>query len=204
MAAALILAFGLPILLVSFALPQLHTWIPDVMVLARALLAVGVLGAILAATAPYIGAAPAPGRFRTAAFLSLAGVVVAAALTAPWQLTPTVIHTLPGAAQLGAVALTAPLLAGVGAALGAQPLVSSGILAVARYVASRYRLVLLTAAIAGGWFGFAVAQSALSAVFQQAPLAVSVVGGCGLVIGVALGLLLATPVGYLVRRFAFG
>lgn len=204
LAAALVLAFGLPILLVAFAAPHLHAWIPDAMLLARALLAVGVIGSIAAAPIAYIGATPAPGRLRTTAFLSLAGVVVAMALTAPWQLTPAFIHTLPGAEQLGAVALTTPLLAGIGAALGAQPLISAGILTVARYIAARYRLVLLTAAVAGGWFGFAVAQSALSAVFQQAPLAVSVVGGCGLVIGVALGLLLATPMGYLVRRFAFG
>jgi hypothetical protein len=44
----------------------------------------------------------------------------------------------------------------------------------------------------------------LSAVFQQAPVAVSLVSGCGLVLGVALGVMLATPVGYVVRRFAFG
>lgn len=201
---ALIFAFGLPLLLANVVFPQVGSPISDPMWLARALLGVGIVGAMVGAPLAYIGDIRAPGRLRTTALLTGAGSVAAVALTAAWQLTPAWSHMLPAASQVGALALTAPVFAALGAALGAQPMVSAGVLSVARYIAARYRLVLLTAAIAGGWFGFAASQSALSTVFQQAPWALSLIGGCGLVVGVALGLTLATPVGYLVRRFAFG
>ncbi|HEX5571903.1 MAG TPA: hypothetical protein VFX31_10970, partial [Ktedonobacterales bacterium] len=120
------------------------------------------------------------------------------------QLTATMTQTLPAAAQFGALAFTLPLFVGVGAALGAQPLISRGILAVARYVAVRYWMAQALAAVVGGWLGLTVAQAALNAAFPQASFAVALVGGCGLIVGVAVGVLLASPVGALLRRFAFG
>jgi hypothetical protein len=204
LACALALAFTLPLLGATFALPHLSGIFATPLWQARMALAIGMLGALLGASLAYIGAPSSPGRLRTAALLGIAGALLASAFTAPWQLTPGFAHLLPGAAQVGALALTMPLLVAVGAALGAMSVVSHAILAVARYIATRYRLVLLTAAIAGGWLGFTAAQTALSAIFQQAPFALSLVGGCGLIIGVAIGLTLAAPVGYLVRRFAFG
>jgi predicted Ser/Thr protein kinase len=207
LALALLFAFGLPSLVNAFALPQLTAALSALsspVWVAWALLGVGVIGALIGAPLAYLGAARAPGRLRTGTLLAGVGALLAVTNAAQLHLTTGLTNLLPGAAQVGALALTLPLLVGVGAALGAQPLVSRGILAIARYIAAHYRLVLLTAAIVGGWLGLTAAQMALSAVFQQAPLAISLVSGCGLIVGVALGLMLATPVGYLVRRFAFG
>jgi hypothetical protein len=201
---ALLLAFGAPALVNAFALPTLTGLIASPLWVAWALLGIGVIGALIGAPLGYIGAAWPPGRLRTGTLLAGVGALLAISNGVQLQLTRGLTDALPAAPQLGALALTLPLFVGVGAALGVQPLVSRGILAVARYIASRYRLVLLTAAIAGGWIGLTAAQMTLSAVFQQAPVAVSLVSGCGLVLGVALGVMLATPVGYMVRRFAFG
>jgi hypothetical protein len=204
LALALLLAFGLPALLHVYALPLLGAYLTTPTLTAAALLAVGAVGALVGAPLAYIGAPPAPGRFRTGGLLAAIGAALAITNGPQWQLTPAMIQALPGATQVGALALTLPLFVAIGAAVGAQPLVSRSVLMVARYIAARYRLVMLTAAIVGGWVGLTAAQMALSAVFQQAPLAVSLVSGCGLVVGVGLGLMLATPVGFLVRRFAFG
>jgi hypothetical protein len=203
-ALALLFAFGLPALIVTFATPQLSALLDSSVWQAWALLAVGVVGALIGAPLAYIGAAPSSGRLRTGTLMAGAGALLALSFTAQWRLTPEWSNLLPGAEQIGALALTLPLLVAVGAAIGAQSHVSRAILAVARYIAARHRLVLLVAAIAGGWLGLTGAQFALSTVFQQAPFAVSLASGCGLIVGVALGLLLATPIGYLVRRFAFG
>lgn len=203
-ALALLFAFGLPLLVTTFALPYLTEWVASPTWQAWALLGVGAVGALIGAPLAYIGAAPSPGRLRTGTLLAGVGAVIAVGFTASWHLTAIWKTWLPGAAQLDALALTVPLLVSVGAALGAQSMVSRGILAVARYIAARYRLVLVTAAIAGGWLGLTATQFGLSAVFQQTPIALSLASACGLIVGVALGLTLATPVGYLVRRFAFG
>lgn len=201
---ALALAFGLPQLVQAFAIPYLARVVASTFWQDWALVAVGALGALVGASLAYIGATFSPGRLRTSILLGAVGAALAMAFTAQWQLTAALAARLPGSERLGALALTVPLLVSVGAAIGVQPLVSRGILAIARYVAARYSLVLVTAAIAGGWLGLTVAQAGLSAVFQQVPVALSLVSACGLIIGVALGLSLATPVGYLVRRFAFG
>jgi len=203
LALALLLAFGLPALVNAFALPTLTAQLSNPLWIAWALLSIGVVGALIGAPLAYVGAARSPGRWRTGALLAGVGAVLAISNGVQLQLTQGLTNALPGATQLGALALTMPLFVGVGAALGVQPLVSRGILTVARYIAARYRLVLLTAAVIGGWVGLTAAQMALSAVFQQAPVAVSLVSGCGLIVGVALGLMLASPVGFLVRRFAF-
>jgi uncharacterized protein YacL len=136
----------------------------------------------------------------------LAGVGAALAITYASQLrlTAAMTQTLPAAAQVGALALTLPLFVAMGAAIGAQPLISRGIMAFARYVSLRYWMAQVLAAIVGGWLGLTIAQTALSAAFQQASFATALVSGCGLIVGVALGVLLASPVGALLRRFAFG
>jgi len=201
---ALLLAFGLPLLVNAFALPQLTATLGSATWVAWALLALSVVGALIGAPLAYIGDAPAPGRLRTGALAAAVGGLLAVTFTTQWQLTSTWTQLLPGASQVGALALTAPLLVAVGAAIGAHALVSRSLLVVARFVASRYTLVLLTAAIAGGWLGLTFAQQGLSAIFAQTPVAISLLSGCGLVVGVALGIALAKPVGYLVHRFAFG
>ena len=201
---ALLLAFGLPLLVNALALPQLTATLGSAKWVAWALLALSVVGALIGAPLAYIGDSPAPGRLRTGALAAAIGGLLAVTFTTQWQLTTTWTQLLPGAAQVGALALTAPLLVAVGAAIGAHALVSRSLLVVARFVASRYTLVLLTAAIAGGWLGLTFAQQGLSAIFAQTPVAISLLSGCGLVVGVALGIALAKPVGYLVHRFAFG
>lgn len=203
LALALLLAFGLPLLVSVVARPQLAalaspTWT------AWALLVLGVLGALIGAPLAYIGDTPSPGRLRTGALAAGIGALIAVTFTSQWQLTPAWTHLLPGAEQIGALALTLPLLVAVGAAIGSHKGVSHSMLAVARFIASRHTLVLLTAAIAGGWLGLTAAQQGLSAIFTLQPYALSLLSGCGLVVGVALGIALAKPIGYLVRRFAFG
>lgn len=204
LALALLFAFGLPLLITAFALPQMTATLGSPMRTAWALLGLGVVGALIGAPLAYIGDTPSPGRLRTGALAAGIGALLAVTFTTQWGLTPTWTQLLPGAAQVGALALTAPLLVAVGAAIGAHALVSRSLLAIARFIASRYTLVLLTAAIAGGWLGLTTAQQGLSAIFTQTPVALSLLSGCGLVVGVALGIALAKPVGYLVRRFAFG
>ncbi|HET9110698.1 MAG TPA: serine/threonine-protein kinase [Ktedonobacterales bacterium] len=201
---ALLFAFGLPAALNAFAVPQLGAYLTSPAWTAWALLASGVIAALIAAPLAYIGGARTSGRLRTGGLLAAVGAALAITNGPQLQLTSALTQTLPGATQLGALALTLPLLVAIGAAVGAQPLVSRSILAVARYIAARYRLVVITAAIVGGWVGLTAAQMAVSGAFQQAPVAISLISGCGLIVGVALGLMLATPVGYLVRRFAFG
>jgi tRNA A-37 threonylcarbamoyl transferase component Bud32 len=203
LALALLLAFGLPILLAAVALPQLAAQLPSPAIGAWALLLIGVIGALVGAPLAYVGST-AGGRIRTSVLLGGAGAALAVAYASQLGLTATMTQTLPAAAQVGSLALTLPLFVAVGAAIGAQPLISRGIMAVARYVAVRYWMAQILAAIVGGWLGLTIAQTALSAAFQQPSFATALVSGCGLIVGVALGVLLASPVGALVRRFAFG
>lgn len=204
LALALLLAFGLPTLLNAVALPQLAAQLPSPAIGAWALLLIGVIGALVGAPLAYIGAAPAVGRIRTGVLLAGVGAALAITYASQLRLTAAMTQTLPAAAQVGALALTLPLFVAMGAAIGAQPLISRGIMAFARYVALRYWMAQVLAAIVGGWLGLTIAQTALSAAFQQASFATALVSGCGLIVGVALGVLLASPVGALLRRFAFG
>lgn len=203
LALALLLAFGLPILLAAVALPHLAAQLPSPAIGAWALLLIGVIGALVGAPLAYVGSS-AGGRIRTSVLLGGAGAALAIAYASQLGLTATMTQTLPAAEQVGSLALTLPLFVAVGAAIGAQPLISRGIMAVARYVAVRYWMAQILAAIVGGWLGLTIAQTALSAAFQQPSFATALVSGCGLIVGVALGVLLASPVGALVRRFAFG
>jgi hypothetical protein len=204
LALALLLAFGLPILLNAVALPQLAAQLPSPAIGAWALLLIGVIGALVGAPLAYSGASPAVGRIRTSVLLAGVGAALAITYASQLRLTATMSQTLPAAAQVGALALTLPLFVAMGAAIGAQPLISRGIMAFARYVALRYWMAQVLAAIVGGWLGLTIAQTALSAAFQQASFATALVSGCGLIVGVALGVLLASPVGALLHRFAFG
>lgn len=203
LALALLLAFGLPILLAAVALPHLAAQLPSPAIGAWTLLLIGVIGALVGAPLAYVGSS-AGGRIRTSVLLGGAGAALAIAYASQLGLTATMTQTLPAAEQVGSLALTLPLFVAVGAAIGAQPLISRGIMAVARYVAVRYWMAQILAAIVGGWLGLTIAQTALSAAFQQPSFATALVSGCGLIVGVALGVLLASPVGALVRRFAFG
>lgn len=201
---AIALAFGLPWLVAVFALPHMGTSLLSSLGTAWALLGVGLVGALIGAALAYIGDRPAPGRWRTAALLAGCSALLAVTLSPHAQVSATWADILPSANQLGSLALNLPLAVAVGAALGAQPLVSQGILQIARFVEARYTLVLVIAAITGGWIGLTAAQSALIAIFQQPSFALSLASGCGLLVGVAVGLSLAKPVGYLLRRIAYG
>lgn len=206
LALALLLAFGLPALASAFALPYVGAWLPAPLSSplweAWALVALGLLGGLFGSQLAYIRAAPSPGRIRTAALVGVVGATLPLTSLGQARLSSGLTASLPGAGQLGALALLLPFFVAVGAAVGAHTLVSRGILAVARYIALRYSLALVTAAIAGGWIGFTLAQTTLTAMFQVAPAALALLSGCGLIVGVALGLALASPVGFLVRRFA--
>ena len=204
LALALLLAFGLPILLNAVALPHLAAQLPSPAIGAWALLLAGVVGALIGAPLAYIGASASSGRIRTSVLLAGVGAALAITYASQLRLTATMTQTLPAAAQVGALALTLPLFVAMGAAIGAQPHISRGVMVFARYVAVRYWMAQILAAIVGGWLGLTIAQTALSAAFQQASFATALVSGCGLIVGVALGVLLASPVGALLRRFAFG
>lgn len=201
---AIALAFGLPWLLAAFALPQLAVPLLSPLGRAWALLTISVIGALAGAALAYVGDKPVPGRMRAAALLAGCGALLALTLQPHAQISPTWANALPAASQLGGLALNLPLAVAVGAALGAQSMVSRGILQVARFIEARYTLVLILAAIFGGWVGLAATQTALNAIFQQSSFALSLASGCGLLVGVAIGLSLAKPVGYLVRRVAYG
>jgi hypothetical protein len=201
---AIALAFGLPWLVAVMLLPHLGASLLASLGTAWALLGVGTVGALLGASLAYIGDRPAPGRWRTAALLAGCGALLAVTLSPHAQVSAAWTSVLPSANQLGSLALNLPLAVAVGAALGAQPLVSQGILQIARFVEARYTLVLVIAALVGGWIGLTAAQSALTTIFKQPSFALSLASGCGLLVGVAVGLSLAKPVGYLVRRIAYG
>lgn len=199
---AIALAFGLPWLIATFALP--HLTAPSPVVAAWALLALSVLGALVGAALAYIGDKPVPGRMRAAALLAACGALLAFTLQPHARIAAAWVVALPAAGQLGGLALNLPLAVAVAAALGAQPLVSRGILQIARFIEGRYTLVLTLAAVFGGWVGLSATQTALNAIFQQPSFALSLASGCGLLVGVAVGLALAKPVGYLLRRVAYG
>ncbi|MDE3229256.1 MAG: protein kinase [Chloroflexota bacterium] len=199
---AIALAFGLPWLIATFALPHLDGLSP--VVAAWALLAISALGALVGVALAYIGDKPVPGRMRSAALLAAGGALLAFSLQPHARIATAWVAALPAAGQLGGLALNLPLAVAVAAALGAQPLVSRGILQVARFIEGRYTLVLVLAAVFGGWVGLTATQTALNAIFQQPSFAISLASGCGLLVGVAVGLSLAKPIGYLVRRVAYG
>ncbi|HET9109493.1 MAG TPA: serine/threonine-protein kinase, partial [Ktedonobacterales bacterium] len=89
--AALLLAFGLPLLATNVALPhlpQLTPLLPSPLAVAWVMLSLGVVGALTGAPLAYIGDAPSPGRPRTAALLAIVGAALAVTFTMQWQLTP--------------------------------------------------------------------------------------------------------------------
>jgi tRNA A-37 threonylcarbamoyl transferase component Bud32 len=153
---------------------------------------------------PYIGGQPAPGRRRTAALGAIIGGSAALNVSIPFLRDPTAAAALifPEARSLGAVALTLPILVALGAAFGAQGMVSGWLLALARVISDHPGMLRLASAILGAWVGFTVSLAGLNSAFHQSSAIFSVLSTCGLVIGLALGLALSAPIGAITRRFA--
>ncbi|HEU0027563.1 MAG TPA: serine/threonine-protein kinase [Ktedonobacterales bacterium] len=200
--AALALAVGAPWALHAFLGSWLATLLSSDPLRAQALVAVGAVAAVGGALAPYIGGRRAPGRGRTAVLGAILGAALAFNIAAQLTLAPAAIGPFPEATQVGPLAVTLPVLVAVGAALGAQSLISRALLATIRAIGTHSGLLLLTAAALGGWLGFTITQASLDAAFHPEPLLLTLFSGCGLLLGVALGVSLATPIGALARRFA--
>ena len=119
------------------------------------------------------------------------------------MLASTVAEAIfPETSQVGALAATLPVMVAIGAAIGAQTHVSRGLRAIARAIGAHMGILLATSAILGGWLGFTITQASLYAAFHPTPLILTLLSGCGLLLGVALGLSLSTPIGAVARRFA--
>jgi tRNA A-37 threonylcarbamoyl transferase component Bud32 len=200
--AALALAIGVPWALHTFLGSWLATLSSSDPLRAYALVAIGALAAIGGALAPYIGGRRAPGRGRTTVLGAILGAALAFNIAVQLTLAPAAVGPFPEAAQVGPLAVTLPVLVAIGAALGAQSLISRALLATIRAIGTHSGLLLLSAAALGGWLGFTITQASLNAAFHPEPLLLTLFSGCGLLLGVALGVSLATPIGALARRFA--
>lgn len=194
------LAWGLPTALDGWA----ANYVNSEPVRAMLYLLLAAVAAAGGALIPYIGGQAAPGRGRTAALGAIIGGSVALNLSIPFLSAPTAASALifPEARQLGAVALTLPILVALGAAFGAQGLVSGWLLAVARVISDHPGMLRAASAILGAWAGFTVSLAGLTAAFHQSSPVLSVLSTCGLIIGLALGLALSAPIGAITRRFA--
>jgi tRNA A-37 threonylcarbamoyl transferase component Bud32 len=202
---SLALAISLPWALYTFLDPWLASYISSDLTRALALLGISVLGALGGALAPYIGGRRSPGRARTAILGAIIGGALAFNLANQLALVPTEAAEVvfPEIPQVGPLAVTLPVLVAIGAALGAQELISRGILAVVRAIGARHGIMLVTSAILGGWLGLTITQAAINAAFHPEPLLLTFLSGCGLLLGVAIGLSLAPPIGAIARRFAW-
>jgi hypothetical protein len=200
---ALALAIGIPLALEMLLDTQLGQFFPTDLSRALTLLGVSVALAVGGALLPYIGGKRAPGRGRTAILGAVLGGALAFNIASQLTLSATAAASLfPEASRVGALAVTLPVLAAIGASLGAQSLVSRGLLAVARSLGNHIGLLLAVAAIAGGWLGFTITQASLDAAFHPEPIILTLLSGCGLLLGVALGLSLSAPIGAVARSFA--
>ncbi len=203
---ALALAISLPWALGAYLNDWLVGLIPSDLIRAIALLGIGALAALGGALAPYIGGARLPGRGRTAILGGILGGALAFNFANQITLdtTQAAAVVFPEIGQVGAIAVTLPVMVAIGAALGAQAFVSRGLLTVVRSIGASHGLLLVSSAILGGWLGFSVTQAGLNAVFLPTfpPVILALLSGCGLLLGVALGLSLSAPIGALARRFA--
>jgi serine/threonine protein kinase len=204
--AALALAIGAPLGL-SIALGK---WIdtpnllPSFVSPSAALVAIGAVLALGGALLAYIGGRRAPGRGRTAALGGLIGLIVAldsASLFggiahASWgQTLFPAASAMSSAAPLG---IAIPLLVAIGAALGAQAMISRGLMALARLIGAHSVALLGISAIVGGWLGITLVSTLWT--FQNGWAVVASM--CGLIAGAGLGLLISSPLGMAARRFA--
>jgi serine/threonine protein kinase len=202
---ALALAIGVPLALFH----ALGRWpetlnLPALLSPAKLMLGLGALAAIGGALVVYLGAWRVSGRARTAALGGLVGVFAAfnivglfgAIVNSGWgkSVFPLAYHT--HSTQPLAVAI--PILVAVGAALGAQSLISRGLIALARFIGSHSVALLIVSAIIGGWLGATLTGAALHVSGGWAAAA----SACGLILGIGVGLLISQPVGMAARRFA--
>lgn len=201
---ALALAVGL-----AWALPWalgawVATWAPVAATRAMLFLLVASVCAAPAALLPYVGGERAPGRGRTATLGAIIGGALALNLSIPFLREPTTAAALvfPEARQLGALALTLPVLVAICAVFGAQRYVSASLLVIARAISAHPGLRLLASAALCGWVGFTLTQAGLDAAFHQTSVIFSVLSGCGAVIGITIGLALSAPIGAITQRFA--
>ena len=202
--AALALATGLPWALDTYLDAWLAQVFPTVFSRALPFLMLSVALAVGGALLPYIGGKRSPGRGRTAILGAILGGALAFNIASQLTLaaTPTVIAVFPETSRVGALAVTLPIITAIGATLGAQSLVSRGVLAIARSIGDHIGILLAVSAIAGGWLGFTITQASLTAAFHPEMFILTLLSGCGLLIGVALGLSLSAPIGAVARSFA--
>ena len=200
---ALALAIGLPWTLQSLLGSWMAGYLPSGFAVALTFLGLSALIATGGALVPYIGGQRVPGRGRTAILGAIIGGALAFNLTSQLLLASTVVEAVfPETSQVGVLAVTLPVLAAIGAALGAQTHVSHGLRAIARAIGEHVGFMLATSAILGGWLGFTITQASLTAAFHPTPEILIVLSGCGLLLGVAVGLSLAAPIGGIARSFA--
>jgi hypothetical protein len=168
------------------------------------LIAVGAVLALGGALLTYVGGRRAPGRGRTAALGGLIGLIVAFDVAglfsgiahANWGRT-----LFPAASAMHAAAplgIAIPVLVAVGAALGAQTIVSRGLIALVRLIGAHSVALLVISAVVGGWLGITLVTSLWT--FQNGWAIVASM--CSLIAGAGLGLLISSPIGIAARRFA--
>lgn len=200
--AALALAIAAPWALHAVLGPWLASVLPANMADAQALVALGAVMAVTGALIAYIGGQRAPGRVRTAILGGAIGAILALNVAGQLHVAASASSLFPDTTQLGALAVTLPVLTALGAAVGAQPFISRGLLVTAYAIGAHMGALLATAGVLGAWLGFSLTQTALNATFHPAPVILTVLSGCGLLLGVALGLSCAGPLGAAARRFA--
>lgn len=171
---------------------------------ALAILGIGALAAIGGALIPYIRGRRSAGRGRTAILGAILGGALSFSVASHLTLAATAAAAsiFPDSSQVGALAVTLPVMAAIGAALGAQGIVSRGLLIVVRSIGSHAGILLVSSALLGGWLGFTITQASLNVTFHPSQAILMLLSGCGLLIGVALGLSLSAPMGVVARHFA--
>ncbi len=211
------LSLAAPFVLALAALVALQHWVvPHVLGLFVAPAPYGALAlALLAicALVPWLGAATIAGAWRTASrrltttLGTLIGFVAALIIEGHWLFTASSHALLIGSGATPIeLAIAPPALVSLGAALGADPVVSRWALNVIRFISKHPNLcVMPVAVVLGAWAGFAGATRLLPMVWgavNSSSFLVNVLGVIGLVIGVIVGAALINPTRNVLRYMA--
>jgi len=211
------LSFAIPFVLALLALVALQLFA------ARRLLALfvapvpyGALAlALLAACGlvPWLGAGIIAGAWRAASrrltttLGALIGFVAVLIIEGHWLFTGASYALLVGKGASPELAIVPPALISLGAALGADPIVSRWALNVIRFIARHPNWCVMPVVIVlGAWAGFASATRLLpmvgGALITPGSFLVNVLGVIGLVIGVIVGAALINPTRNVLRYMA--
>jgi tRNA A-37 threonylcarbamoyl transferase component Bud32 len=169
----------------------LPSWMPAIWAMQAIMILVGAPAAVIAWWGPRFME-----RTLTAWLAATGGLVAALMLAQYWLLRPGGPLAMPPLGQPAVwLVLLGALGASLGATLGAAPRWSLRILRTLSMLTRRTSAVLLIGAVVlGGWAGFMV----------TAPMAYGLFAPCGAVVGIVVGVMLATSASRLLNRAAAG